>query len=42
MVSLEAMESAVILMEKKLNVEQIESDILPVIIHHLDNDHDEE
>ena len=42
MVRLEALESIVGLMPKKLSVEQIEKDILPAFITHIDKEHDDE
>jgi hypothetical protein len=42
MVRLEALESVVGLMPNKLSVEQIEKDILPAFINHIEKEHDDE
>ena len=42
MVRLEAIESVVGLMPNKLSVEQIEKDILPAFINHIEKEHDDE
>lgn len=42
MVRLEALESVVGLMPTKLQGDQIEKDILPAFINHIDKEHDDE
>jgi hypothetical protein len=42
MVRLEALESVVGLMPTKLSTEQIEKDILPAFILHIEKEHDDE
>ena len=42
MVRLEAIESVVGLMPTKLSTEQIEKDILPAFVSHIEKEHDDE